>query len=209
MPPRNHLVEQARERLNLGDERSGGLNLNAAIPVLRELAADIDNAQRAIGMVLWHLDPTPGELTKLAEELSVRADTLKSWLHTYSRLRHDSEMAALNFSRQQQLARIMNAEDRHQLWTERPENEWTLPLLTTAVDLYLEGRGASVMPRTKKAGCKARFVIDEELVKEAKVNLELLQDSIGVRIAVSGGLELSGMQFDMLSEGVYYLRFDW
>jgi hypothetical protein len=198
------LIEEVKETLNLTDERNGHLTWDAALPVLRRLAADVQKGQRAIGMVLWHLDPTPAELAKCAEDLQVEPATLKSWLNTYSRLRKDAELAGLGFSMQKQLARIMNAEDREQLWTSRPADEWELSSLTAAVDLYMDSIGSSVMPRTKKAGCKARF--DE---REVKVNLELMEDSVFIKLAVSKGTSLDGIKFERLSEGLYQVKFDW
>lgn len=198
------LIEQVKSELGLADDRTGDLSLDEAMPVLIRLAADIQVGQRAIGMVLWYLDPNPAELTKLAEELSLRTETLKSWLNTYSRLRHDVELATLNFSKQQQLARIMNADDRTELWESRPVDEWTLPALSTAVDEYMDRIGSSVMPKTKKAGMKGRF--NE---REVKVNLELLKESIELRLTVSDGIKLGNMRFEEVSEGIYRIRLDW
>lgn len=204
MATKTDLTEEIRNRLHLGDERTGDLSLDEALPVLLQLADDIQAGQRAIGMVLWHLDPSPADMIKIAERLNVRVETLKSWLNTYSRLRHDAELATLNFSRQQQLARIMNTEDRAQLWNSRPEYEWTLPGLTSAVDEYMDRIGSSVMPRTKKAGMKGRF---QE--RELKVNLELFEGSVELRLTVSEGRELDNIRFDKISEGIYRVQLDW
>jgi hypothetical protein len=200
-------IAQVRETLHLGEDRTGELTIEDALPVLRQLAENLQAGQRAIGMVLWHLDAqnNPAVLQEVAEMLSLKPLTLKSWINTYSRLRQDTELAVLNFSMQQQLARIMNAEDRKQLWESRSADKWTLTTLTEAVDIYLGEIGSSVMPRTKHAGCRAKFSED----KQVKVNVELYQDSVIVKITSSEGSPLSEMDFDQLSEGVYQVKFDW
>jgi hypothetical protein len=143
-------------------------------------------------------------MVKIAETLSIKVETLRSWVTTFSRLRHDAEKATLKFSMQHQLARVMNAEDREVLWNSRPEKEWTLAVLTQAVDLHMDSIGSSVMPRTKKAGCKASYND-----RQVKVNLELAEDVVIVRTAVSGDIELENMRFEKVSKGVYQVKFDW
>lgn len=198
------LIAKVRRQLNLDGEDRIHVDREEGMRVLRELVRDVQHGQRAIGMVLWHMDPTPAELTKIAEELALKAATLKSWITTYSRLRHETEMALASFSMQQQLARVQNAEERAILWHSRPEDEWTLSALTEAVDAHLDAAGQSVMPRTKKAGCRARFGD-----RQVKVNLELLESRVIVRIATSDGVELDGMQYEETSKGLYEVKFAW
>jgi hypothetical protein len=72
------------------------------------------------------------------------------------------------------------------------------------VDLHMDSIGSSVMPRTKKAGCKASYND-----RQVKVNLELAEDVVIVRTAVSGDIELENMRFEKVSKGVYQVKFDW
>lgn len=198
---------EVRQRLNLpGDgTRATGLDADEALQVLRELASDVQHAQHAIGMVLWHLDPRPEELAAIAEKLGLKVTTLKSWLTTYSTLRHDARLADVAFSMQQQLARIANPEDRQLLWLSRSDGDWTLAALTEAVDAHMESIGASVMPRTKKAGCKARYGDG----RQVKANLELMKNAVVVELTVSEGSKLGDLKFEEVSEGKYRLKFDW
>lgn len=199
------LVAEIRSRLGLGDGQSRvQISIEDAMPVLIQLAADIQCGQRVIGEILWHVDPTPSQLAKIAEQLQLKVQTLTSWITTYSRLRKETEIALLGFSMQQQLARVQSDEQRKELWESRPGNEWTLVTLTAAVDNHMDSIGSSVMPRTKKAGCKASF---EQ--RQVKVNLELLRDSVIVKLAVSEGIELEDMRFEEISTGVYQVRFGW
>jgi len=199
------LIAEVQERLGLeGPERTHVAHA-LGMQVLRELARDVQRGQRAIGMVLWHMDPTPVDLIKIAEEVELDVATLKSWMTTYSRLRHEADQAALSFSMQQQLARVQNAEHRAALYESRPEGEWTLESLRSAVDAHLESLGGSVMPKTKKAGCKAKFDDD----RQVKVNVELLKDSVLIRLTVSNEGELNDLKFSETSAGVYDLKFSW
>lgn len=198
------LIAKVMKQLNLNGEDRTHVDREAGMQVLRELVQDVQHGQRAIGMVLWHMDPTPAELTKIAEELELKAATLKSWITTYSRLRHETAMALASFSMQQQLARVQNADERKILWESRPESEWTLATLTEAVDAHLDSIGASVMPRTKKAGCRAKFGD-----RQVKVNLELLEDRVIIRVATSDGAELEGMQYERISKGLCEVKFGW
>lgn len=205
MTDETDLIDRVKRRLHIGDEeRAATLDKNEAYAVLTELAASIQKSQYAVGMVLWHLDPSPAEMTKIAETLELNPVTLKSWMTTYSRLRKDADLATLRFSMQQQLARIQNTEDRENLWLSRSAREWTLETLTSAVSLHLESIGQSVMPRTKKAGCVAS--LDGRRVK---VNLELAEDVVLARFAVSEGAELDDMKFEKVSKGVWQVRFGW
>lgn len=198
------LIAKVMKQLNLNGEDRTHVDREAGMQVLRELVQDVQHGQRAIGMVLWHMDPTPAELTKIAEELELKAATLKSWITTYSRLRHETAMALASFSMQQQLARVQNADERKILWESRPESEWTLATLTEAVDAHLDSIGASVMPRTKKAGCRAKFGD-----RQVKVNLELLEDRVIIRVATSDGADLEGMQYERISKGLCEVKFGW
>jgi hypothetical protein len=198
------LIQNVKERLGITDEARGISNTDEILPVLKELAALVSNGQYAIGMVLWNADPTPAELVKMAEVLELSPMTLKSWITTYSRLRHDTELAGLRFSVQQQLARVQNAEARDALWYSRSPGEWTLETLTSAVNLHLEEGGATVMPKTKKAGCRARFD-----GREVKTTVELADGAVLLKLSVSDGVELTDMQFEEESRGVYRIRFDW
>ena len=200
------LIAKTREKLGLGDgtERTA-VSRDDAMKVLKELTHDVQHGQRAIGMVLWHLDPTPADLTKIAEELELEVETLKSWMTTYSRLRHDADLASVAFSMQKQLARIQNADERMEIWESRPASEWTLTALREAADAYQDRHGGTVLPRIKKAGCKARF--DDS--REAKVNLELLDDSIEIKVTVPPDIELTDMRLVKKSKGIYAVTFDW
>ncbi len=198
------LIAKVMQELGLNGEDRTHVDREQGMAVLRKLAQDIQHGQRAIGMVLWHMDPTPAELTKIAEELQLKAATLKSWVTTYSRLRHETEMALTSFSMQQQLARVQNPDERKTLWESRPAEEWTLTSLTEAVDNHLDEAGMSVMPRTKKAGCRAKFG-----EREVKVNLELMEDRVILRIATSGDNELQGMQYERVSKGLCEVKFGW
>lgn len=198
------LIAKVMEELGLNGEDRTHVDREQGMAVLRKLVQDVQHGQRAIGMVLWHMDPTPAELTKIAEELQLKAATLKSWVTTYSRLRHETAMALTSFSMQQQLARVQNADERKALWESRPESEWTLVALTEAVDSHLAATGMSVMPRTRKAGCRAKF--DS---REIKVNVELLEDRVILRIATSEGADLQGMQFERVSKGLCEIKFGW
>jgi hypothetical protein len=198
------LIAKVRKQLNLDGDDRVHVDREEGMRVLRELVRDVQHGQRAIGMVLWHMDPTPAELTKIAEELELKPATLKSWVTTYSRLRHETEMALASFSMQQQLARVQNAEERAVLWHSRPEEQWTLAALTEAVDAHLDAAGQSVMPKTKKAGCRAKFGD-----RQVKLNLELLEDRVIIRVATSEGEELNNMQYEKTSKGLYEVKFSW
>lgn len=199
------LMVRTRERLGLneGTDRTP-VTHDDAMRVLRELARDVQHGQRAIGMVLWHLDPSPAELTGIAEELQLKAETLRSWLTTYSRLRHEADLASVGFSMQQQLARIQNPGERTELWQSRPSEKWTLAGLREAVDSLLIEHGQAVMPRTKNAGCKATFGD-----RQVKANLVLLNSAVKMTLTVSDNAKLEDMRFEEVSEGVYEIKFGW
>lgn len=200
------LITRTRERLGLneGPDRTP-VTRDSAMRVLRELARDVQHGQRAIGMVLWHLDPVPADLARIAGELELETETLRSWMTTYSRLRHDANLAAVAFSMQRQLARIQDPARRMEIWNSRPADEWTLAALQAAADAYAEEGGVQRMPMTKKAGCKAKFGDD----RQVKANLELKQDRVIVTLTVSDGAKLEGMKFEEVSAGEYAIKFDW
>lgn len=198
-----NLLSDVKKRLGITDDSRGVLHADQIVPVLKELALMVSNGQYAIGMVLWHADPSPGELVQMAETLDLSPETLKSWITTYSRLRHDAELASLKFSMQQQLARIQNPDDRDALWCSRKPDQWTLADLTQAVNLYMDRQGSG-MPKTRQAGCKAKF--DD---RQMKVNVELAEDAVLLRLAVSEGIKLDNMSFEEESKGVYRVRFTW
>lgn len=198
------LLTKVRKQLSISEdiERAPIADRAYALSFLRELARDIQNSQQAIGMVLWHLDPTPAEMSKLAEELGFKPATLTSWMTTYSRLRHDANLATVRFSMQQQLARVQNDEDRTKLWLSRPAAEWTLPALTTTVDAYTNRAGG--MPPKKKAGCRATFG-DRKL----KATVTLTEDVVLIELAVSDGIELSEGDMEQTAKGMYRVRYTW
>jgi len=113
-------------------------------------------------------------------------------------------MALASFTMQQQLARILNEDDRKNLWESRAKGEWTLTSLREAVDDYMTGIGSTVMPKVKKAGCVAKFGKE----RTVKANVELTEELVRVRLTVSGA-ELGDMKFKQVSKGIYELDFTW
>ena len=72
-----NLLSDVKKRLGITDDSRGVLHADQIVPVLKELALMVSNGQYAIGMVLWHADPSPGELVQMAETLDLSPETLE------------------------------------------------------------------------------------------------------------------------------------
>jgi hypothetical protein len=179
------------------DVRARDITIEDALPVLKGIIDGIQDAERAVGFVLWHLNPSPAEIGKLTEALDVHEDSLRSWLNTYARLR-DSH-AALRFSLQQQLARILDPDERETVFAQRPEHEWTLPLLRRAVEDHLYRDDDT---RMKRAGCGTSIGS-----KKARTRITLTQNTVLVDVTAS--TELGEPEVQKVDEGVYRIRFGW
>lgn len=172
--------------------------LEDALPVLKRVCDSIQDAEKAAGFLLWHLDPTDAELGKIAEALDLPEDSLRSWLNTYSRLQDSHAM--LRFSLQQQLARIQDPDERKAVFVQRPEHEWTLPLLKEAVEAWLYRNDEP--PQQKRTGCGATFG-----GRKARATLTLTEGA--VLIDVTASEDLGEPHVEKIDEGIYRIMFHW
>lgn len=150
------------------------------IEQLRPLFAAVDQHQRDIGLILWKMDPSPGELVKLAEEFGYSVDTLKSWMRTANRIRNMP--TGLAFGVQMEFARIDDEDARIKLLESRPAQEWTIYSAKAAVEEYFRrnGPGAGRHPVVPKAKSASRARYDDS--REAKATLTLRQETLLIEI---------------------------
>jgi len=194
------LIDQICTELHIerGVRSHREISLEDALPVLKRLSGNLQDAERAAGFLLWHMDPSPAEMTKIAEALDLPEDSLRSWLNTYRNLQ-DSH-ARLRFSLQQQLARIQDPDEREAVFRQKPEREWTLPLMKEVVESWLYRNEAT--PRQKRAGCSTTLG-----GKKARTRLTLTAGKVLVDVTTSE--TLGEPHVEKVDEGIYRISFDW